>query len=93
MIKRIHRVAVTLLLLASFTANAGSLKPVALRCEYRGHPLGIDEAQPRFTWRVESGERGQKQTAYQVIVASSAKLLRQGVGDLWDSGKAAGDRR
>ena len=35
--------------------------------------------------------RGQKQTAYRVIVASSAELLEKGEGDLWDSGKVAND--
>ena len=70
-------------------ARAGQLEPVALRCEYRVNPLGIDEAQPRLTWRVESGERGQKQTAYQILVASSAAALKKNDGDLWDSGKIA----
>jgi alpha-L-rhamnosidase len=36
---------------------------------------------------VESSERGQKQTAYQILVASSAELLQANTGDLWDSGK------
>ena len=33
------------------SAQAGNLQPVALRCEYREQPLGIDEVQPRLTWR------------------------------------------
>ena len=69
-----------------FTA-AATFKPVAPRCEYRINPQGVDESQPRLTWRVESPARGQKQTAYQILVASSASALRQNVGDLWDSGK------
>ena len=77
------------LLVSTGTAPA-ALKPLALRCEYRVNPLGIDEAQPRLTWRVESAERGQRQTAYQVLVASSPQLLRSNTGDLWDSGKLAG---
>src|SRR5215475_13583961 len=40
-----------------------SLTPVSLRCEYLFSPLGLDEPHPRFTWRVESSERGEKQTA------------------------------
>ena len=77
----------TIFLLAAALAQAGKLEPLALRCEYRVNPLGIDEAQPRLTWRVESGERGQKQTAYQILVASSASALKKNHGDLWDSGK------
>lgn len=52
-----------------FPARAEELAPVALRCEYRVNPLGLDEAQPRLTWRVESSVRGAKQTAYQILVA------------------------
>ncbi|HEY9172344.1 MAG TPA: family 78 glycoside hydrolase catalytic domain [Verrucomicrobiae bacterium] len=79
-------------LLAVTGTTQAALKPVALRCEYRPNPLGIDEAQPRLTWRVESAERGQRQTAYQVLVASSPQLLRRNTGDLWDTGKLAGDQ-
>ena len=79
---------------ATILANSAlaGLNPVALRCEYRVNPLGIDEAQPRLTWRVESHERGQKQTASQVLVASSRALLKKNSGDLWDSGKIASDQ-
>ena len=73
----------------SVVTAAAALKPVAPRCEYRINPQGVDEAQPRLTWRVESPARGQKQTAYQILVASSASALQQNVGDLWDSGKVA----
>jgi len=71
---------------------AAALNPVLLRCEYRLNPLGIDEAQPRLTWRLESNTRGEKQTAYQILVATSEALLRKHTGDLWDSGKVAGDQ-
>ena len=76
--------------LTAASASAAELTPVALRCEYRANPLGIDEAQPRLTWRIESDARGAKQTAYQILVASSAELLKANTGDLWDSGKVAG---
>lgn len=87
-------ICLALVSLAAFSSTStahAALKPVALRCEYRVNPPGIDEAQPRLTWRVESPERGQRQTAYQVLVASSEKLLRQNQGDLWDSGRLPGD--
>jgi alpha-L-rhamnosidase len=71
---------------------ASELAPAALRCEYRVNPLGIDEAQPRLTWRVDSDKRGSKQSAYQILVASSMELLRQNTGDLWDSGKVISDQ-
>ena len=59
-----------------------------LRCEYRDNPLGIDAPQPRLSWvMVEPAARSQRQTAYQVLVATTAELLKLDQGDLWDSGK------
>lgn len=44
------------------------LTPIDLRCEFRYTPLGIGETRPRLSWRLESGVRGDHQTAYQVEV-------------------------
>jgi alpha-L-rhamnosidase len=60
-----------------------------LRCEYLVDPLGIDIPQPRLSWMLQSSERGQRQTAYRVIVASSTQLLDAETPDLWDSGQVA----
>jgi alpha-L-rhamnosidase len=57
------------------------------RCEYAIDPLGIDVARPRLYWQLASSERNQRQAAYQVLVASSEKLLGENKGDMWDSGK------
>jgi alpha-L-rhamnosidase len=79
------------LLLATECAQA-ALTPVALRCEYLDSPMGLDEMHPRLTWRVDSGERGEKQTAYQILVASDEKTLNGEGEALWDSGKVASDQ-
>jgi alpha-L-rhamnosidase len=71
-------------------ASAG-LQPARLRCEYTDNPLGIDHPQPRLFWQVESDGRGQRQTAYQILAASSAEQLASAQGDLWDSGKVSSD--
>ena len=63
-----------------------------LRCEYRAQPIGIDVAQPRLSWMLESSQRGAKQSAYHILVASAPEKLAKGQGDLWDSGKVASDR-
>ena len=63
-----------------------------LRCEYLRDPLGIDTAQPRLSWQLQSDRRGVKQTAYRVLVASSEALLLEDKADLWDSGKVASDQ-
>jgi hypothetical protein len=53
-----------------------------LRCEYLKDPLGMDALRPRLSWKLETGnlkpERGIKQTCYQILVASSEKLLKEG---------------
>ena len=71
--------------------SATDLAPARLRCEYADNPLGIDVAQPRLYWTLESKERGQRQTAYQILAASSPTLLAKDTGDLWDTGKVVSD--
>jgi len=75
-----------------------------LRCEYRENPLGLDVAAPRLSWVIEESgqisedrgqrtqDRGLRQTAYQVLVASSEELLAKDQGDFWDSGKVESDQ-
>src|SRR5687767_1937550 len=70
-------------------AAAGPTRVTALRVESLVNPVGIDVRQPRFSWIVESPERGTRQEAYQILVASSPDKLARGQGDLWDSGKVA----
>ena len=70
-------------------ANLCSATVANLRCEYLANPLGIDATHPRLSWVITSDRRGEQQMAYQVLVASSAKLLADDKGDLWDSGKVA----
>ena len=72
-----------------------ALSPVDLRCEYLKNPLGTDVSQPELSWRLESAtssSRGQSQTAYQVLVATSETALRDDQGDLWNSGKVLSDQ-
>ncbi len=90
LLKRAIAIAV-FFMLAGFRPLLGSVVPVNLQCEYRVNPLGLDVARPRLMWQVESNERDQKQTSYQILVASSEDLLRHNQGDLWDSGTVTGD--
>lgn len=73
---------------AGQAGHAAGFSVTDLRCEYLINPLGVDVL-PRFSWKlVDSNEtRGQKQTAYQIVVqADSSEGLESRV-DLWDSGK------
>jgi alpha-L-rhamnosidase len=72
-------------------ASSKAAAPVDLRCEGATNPLGIDEPWPRLSWIDVSAEPGRRQTAYQILVASSPSLIDQDKGDLWDSGRVASD--
>ena len=84
-------VALCLFLLLSISPVFAAIQPVGLKCEYSINPLGVDVASPRLSWRLESKERGQRQAAYEILVASSEAVLRKDKGDLWDSRKVASD--
>ncbi|MGD0815522.1 MAG: glycoside hydrolase family 78 protein [Verrucomicrobiota bacterium] len=91
------RITAVLLVLTFLAVGSGSapaaapLNPVSLRCEYLAEPSGMDEAAPRLSWQVASKQRDERQTAWQVLVAGSETALGHDNGDLWDSGKVAGD--
>ena len=84
--KRISPVILLAMFMLAFSANA-ALTPANLRCDYVVNPLGVDSSNPRLFWKLESKERGQMQSAYQILVASSETNLWKDNGDLWDSGK------
>ncbi|MHB1627690.1 MAG: glycoside hydrolase family 78 protein [Bacilli bacterium] len=64
-----------------------SCKIASLKTEYLQNPLGIDVQSPGLSWVIESTSRGIRQTAYQIIVASTEQNLYHSIGDLWNSGK------
>jgi alpha-L-rhamnosidase len=72
--------------------DASAVTVSNLRCEYLTDPLGLDVEKPRLSWIIESPRRGERQTAYRILVASTPELLARHQGDLWDSGKVASDQ-
>lgn len=58
-----------------------------LLCENKIDPLGVDMAQPRLTWQLESPRRNVLQTAYEIRVADDAASLQAGKDLQWSSGK------
>src|SRR5689334_23108753 len=68
-------------------APAGAVTVASLRCEHRENPLSLDAPAPRLGWILASAQKDQKQTAYQVLVASGEGKLNGDKGDLWDSKK------
>lgn len=75
--------------MVSWNSKKNNLQVVDLKCEYRTNPLGIGNVNPRLSWKLLDPQdiRGQKQTAVQILVASSLRNLKEGKADLWDSGK------
>jgi len=68
------------------------LTPTQLTCEYLSDPSVVDVLHPRLAWinKANEGERGQKQTAWQIRVASTIDGLPD--PDLWDSDKIASEQ-
>lgn len=67
--------------------RVGPSAPINLRVEYCVNPLGVDRRNPRLSWILSHSERGEKQTAYQIIVSSSLENINNNIGDIWDTGK------
>ena len=82
--------AAVLLVFICHTAHA-EMDVAELKCEYRSTPMGLETSHPRLSWILEADERGQRQSAYRVIVSTSAQKLRENTGDLWDTGKVESD--
>jgi alpha-L-rhamnosidase len=67
--------------------TAAAMKPIALRCESLVEPLGIDSAKPVFSWQLQDGAWGARQTAYQIIISSKPWSSADAKADVWDSGR------
>ena len=74
-------------------AQTAALTPFDLRCDSAENPLGVDSAPPRLSWKLRSEVRGAKQSAWQVLVASTAENLAANRGDVWDSGRVMSDEQ
>ena len=74
--------------LISFSAKAqNKISVTNLQCEMLNNPEGIDVVKPRLSWQINADVNDVKQTAYQIIVASTLENLNTNKADLWDSGK------
>ncbi|MDB4583604.1 family 78 glycoside hydrolase catalytic domain [Draconibacterium sp.] len=80
-------IATSLIISFCSLSEKKTVHPVNLRCENLVNPIAIDRATPLLSWNLETELRGQKQTAYQIIVSGSEKNLDKNSGDFWDTGK------
>jgi alpha-L-rhamnosidase len=70
--------------------TASALEITHLTCDRAVNPLGITAQHPRLAWILidpAAGDRGQFQTAYQIVASSSPTAIADDKSDLWDSGK------
>ncbi len=74
----------TLQLLAFIAIQQPSLGVTGLRVEYLANPLGIDAVRPRLSWRITSAEHNTVQSAYEIEVTRSGRLI-------WATGRTSGD--
>ena len=88
-----RRLLIILLALLSLSVSAAKKKVVKpdvsvgnLRVENLENPLGIDTAEPRFSWQITSDKQDVRQTAYQIIVSDDK-------GEVWNSGKVESDQQ
>lgn len=78
-------IAVCFLLLFNFQIVAQKTGVQTLQCEYLSNPLGVDELQPKLSWQLSATQRDVLQIAYRVIVADNPALIKNNIGNIWDS--------
>jgi alpha-L-rhamnosidase len=67
--------------------SSSDVKVDKMLVEYLPNPLGVDVAEPRFSWQLLSSQRDVHQVAYQIIVDESIDEVKKGNGGFWDTGK------
>jgi len=100
---QMNRFLLTLSLFALFAAlshlsrAACGVRPASLSCEYMPDPLGIDTPHPRLSWKLtplneQPENRGQYQSAYQILVYAQPKGFEKGEEECWNTGRVVSDR-
>ncbi|MDD4604559.1 MAG: family 78 glycoside hydrolase catalytic domain [Bacteroidales bacterium] len=79
------------LLLIPFIAGFGQVKVQNLLTEDRIDPIGLDLAQPRFSWQLLSVQRNVMQTAYELRVSDNIADLSKKGKLVWESKKVSSD--
>jgi len=80
------------IILFLFATRVAAAQAVHLQCEKLDDPQGIDALHPRLSWQIMGNEKDLRQTAWQLLVASSPELLAGDRGDLWSTSKMPGDQ-
>ena len=78
-------------MLASFSKATSQVSVGQVFTENLENPVGLDRAQPRFSWQLTSDRRNVMQTAYELRVSEDSATLARGEQLLWNSGKVNSD--
>lgn len=66
--------------------------PEDTSCEYRENPIGVDRTAPLLSWKIPAYRNGIRQTAYEILVASTLENLAKNQGDVWSTGRVMSDQ-
>lgn len=67
--------------------NTPPLAPTGLMIDQSNEPLGVENTSPVFSWIVNDADSNERQSAYQILIATSAERLNEDEADIWNSGK------
>ncbi|MDR1682333.1 MAG: alpha-L-rhamnosidase N-terminal domain-containing protein, partial [Candidatus Symbiothrix sp.] len=68
-------------------SNKPTTFPVDLQTDHLTNPVGIDNPVPRLAWRMDDKRQGAAQTAYRIVVGTDSLAVKNGTGNMWDTGK------
>jgi alpha-L-rhamnosidase len=78
-------IAILIILSSALNLYGQKVQVTDLTCEYQSAPLGIDVKVPRFSWKLNSTERGVKQKNYEIRFSTDSKFNVVGEGFVWSS--------
>ncbi|MCC8155414.1 MAG: glycoside hydrolase family 78 protein [Tannerellaceae bacterium] len=64
-----------------------AFKPTDLKSDHLENPVGIDNPNPRFSWKLQDSRQGARQTAYRIMVGTDSLDILAGNGQMWDTRK------
>ena len=84
------KLIISLILFTALVFSYAQSTVSELTIENLKNPMGIELANPRFSWKLNSTKRNTMQTAYEIRVAGSQELLTK--KPAWSSGKIQSDQ-
>ncbi|PXV59964.1 alpha-L-rhamnosidase-like protein [Dysgonomonas alginatilytica] len=72
--------------------NSFAVEAISLKCNNTTNPLGIESADPVFSWNMSTKIHNSKQTAYRIIIADNIVDIEKNKGNIWDSQRISGEQ-